>query len=76
MNTLTHFLLCGDVRRSSNVPNFCSSAISLIVIAGDMKIIKKVAPAKYPLIVASANASETDATKKNPVIAKYDAETI
>ena len=41
-----------------------------------MKIIKKVAPAKYPLMVASANASETDATKKNPVIAKYDAETI
>ena len=60
----------GEVKSNSRVPNFCSSAINLIVIAGDMKIIKKVAPARYPLILASENASETDATKKKPVIAK------
>lgn len=74
--TTTSTSFTGEVKSSSNVPSFCSSAISLIVIAGDIKIIKNVAPAKYPLMVASENASDTEATKKNPVIAKYEADTI
>ena len=36
---------------------------------------KNTAPAKNPRIEASEKASETDATKKNPVIAKNAAET-
>ena len=36
----------GEVSSNSRVPNFCSSAINLIVIAGDIKIIKNVAPAR------------------------------
>ena len=66
----------GDVKRSSNVPNFCSSDNNLMVIAGERKIRKNTAPAKNPLILASANASDTDATKKNPVTAKKEAATI
>ena len=59
----------GEVKRSSNVPNFCSSASSRIVIAGAISIKKNTAPARKPLIVASANAFDTEATKKNPVTA-------
>ena len=43
--------------------------------AGDRKIMKKTAPARNPRIVASENASDTDATKKNPVIARNAAAT-
>ena len=66
----------GEVISNSMVPNFCSSAINLIVRAGERKIIKKTAPARNPLILASENASETEATKKNPVIVKNEAATI
>ena len=65
----------GDVSNNSRVPSFCSSAIRRMVRAGDMKIMKKIAPAKYPRMLASANASDTDATKKNPVMAKNAADT-
>ena len=37
---------------------------------------KNTAPAKNPLILASAKASDTEATKKNPVTAKKEAATI
>ena len=46
-----------------------------MVSAGDMKIMKKTAPARKPRIEASANASDTDATKKNPVMARNAAAT-
>jgi hypothetical protein len=36
---------------------------------------KKMEPAMYPLILASENGSDTEATKKKPVIAKKDAAT-
>ena len=65
----------GEVRRSSRVPIFCSSAKRRMVMAGDMKIMKKMAPARKPRMVASEKASETDATKKKPVIARNAAET-
>ena len=67
--------LTGDVSKSSRVPIFCSSARSRIVIAGDMNIMKNMAPARNPRIVASENASDTDATKKNPVMARKAADT-
>ena len=66
----------GDVINNSIVPSFCSSAINLIVSAGDRNIIKNTAPARKPLILASEKASETDATKKKPVIVKKEAATI
>ena len=69
------YSLTGEVRSSSSVPIFCSSASSLIVIAGDKKIMKKTAPARNPRMVASENASETEATKKKPVIARNAAAT-
>ena len=66
----------GDVINNSIVPSFCSSAINLIVSAGDRNIIKNTAPARKPLILASEKASDTDATKKKPVIVKKEAATI
>ena len=68
--------LNGEVINNSIVPNFCSSAINLMVRAGERKIIKKIAPARNPLILASEKASETEATKKNPVIVKNEAPTM
>jgi hypothetical protein len=47
-----------------------------MVSAGDKKIRKKTAPAKKPLILASENASDTEAMKKNPVTVKNEAATI
>ena len=44
--------------------------------AGDRNIIKNTAPARKPLILASEKASDTDATKKKPVIVKKEAATI
>ena len=69
------YSLTGEVSSNSSVPIFCSSANNLIVIAGDRKIMKKTAPARKPRMVASENASETEATKKNPVIARNAAAT-
>ena len=40
-----------------------------------MKIMKKTAPARKPRIDASENASDTEATKKKPVMARNAAET-
>ena len=65
----------GYVINNSIVPSFCSSAINLIVSAGDRNIIKNTAPARKPLILASEKASDTDATKKKPVIVKKEAAT-
>ena len=65
----------GEVSNSSNVPIFCSSARRRIVIAGDMKIMKNTAPARKPRTDASEKASDTEATKKNPVIARNAADT-
>ena len=65
----------GEVSKSSKVPNFCSSANNLIVKPGAIKIRKNTAPARNPLIDASANAFDTDATKKKPVTATNAAAT-
>jgi hypothetical protein len=40
-----------------------------------MKIMKNTAPARKPRMEASEKASETDATKKKPVMARNAAET-
>ena len=65
----TSYSFTGEVNSSSNVPSFCSSARSLIVKAGAIRMRKNTAPAKNPLIEASAKAFDIDATKKNPVTA-------
>ena len=62
--------LTGDVKSNSMVPNFCSSAKSLIVKAGASRTITRLAPKKRLLRDASGKGSVKSLTKKNPVTAK------